>query len=123
VHMTSVEIELDSAEVEDLARSFRNGPMLNDRGPRLLEEQTVASIDGLRVVIFADEHPPPHFRVEFQGESASFAITDCERLRGNKGLEKYERNIKSWWRENRLFLIEKWNAFRPTDCTVGPVRQ
>jgi hypothetical protein len=118
----TAEIPVEAELVEKLADSFDSGPIIDDSGRRFLEEQTVGSIKGLKVLIFADEHPPPHFCVEFQGQSASFAIEDCQRLPGNKGLERFERNIKKWWQENRTRLIQRWNGLRPSDCPVGPVR-
>jgi hypothetical protein len=95
--------------------------MFDEKGRRLLTEEQVARVNGLKISIFADEHPPPHFRVYHQGEHASFAITDCSRLRGNKGLEKFEWNIRNWWKDNKAILIKTWNETWPTDCPVGPI--
>jgi len=123
--MARTEVSIDPSMIEKLRDSFASGLIVDDSGPRpkrLLEEQTIGQIGGLTISIFADEHPPPHFCVEYQGESASFSITDCRRLPGNRGLERYEKNIRRWWRENRAALIARWNNSRPTDCLVGPVR-
>lgn len=81
----------------------------------------VARVSGLSIVIWADEHPPPHFHVKYQGEDASFSIMDCERLSGVSGLERYEYCIRKWWQSNRHELITRWNRLRPTDCPVGPI--
>jgi hypothetical protein len=81
----------------------------------------VAKVGGLIVKIWADEHPPPHFHVDYDGQSASFSIVSCDRLPGVVGLERYERTIKRWWQKNKPLLVEKWNASRPSDCCVGPV--
>ena len=43
------------------------------------------------------------------------------RLKGAKGLERYDRNIEKWWRDNRCVLILTWNNLRPADCPVGTV--
>lgn len=77
---------------------------------------------GLRIMMFFNEHPPPHFAVRYDGQTASFAIETCARLRGNRGLERYEPKIRAWWQDNRTLLIETWNSSRPADCTVGPIR-
>src|SRR6266480_4565863 len=81
----------------------------------------VDRVNGLRIVIWADEHPPPHFHVVYQGQDASFSILDCARLPGVLGLERYESTIFRWWFENRDRLIESWNSLRPTGCPVGPI--
>jgi hypothetical protein len=84
-------------------------------------EYIVDMYRGLRISIFFDEHPPPHFAVTYNGETASFSITECRRLKGNKGLERHESSIRKWWSGNRPLLVSEWNRSRPTDCTVGPV--
>jgi len=104
--------------VKELEESFFQGPILDDIGRRLLTEKTIARIDGLKIEVFANEHPPPHFRVNYQGESNNFKISDCEPLHGNS-LKKYHRNIKQWHKKNKQHLIKAWNNFRPDDCPVG----
>ncbi|MFC5066548.1 DUF4160 domain-containing protein [Flaviflagellibacter deserti] len=88
---------------------------------RFLTEKQVAKIHGLSVTIQANEHPPPHFHVRYAGEDASFSIADGERLPEVRGLEKWERNIFKWWKDNRCQLIRVWNQTRPRDCQVGPM--
>ena len=115
------EIELNEHIVADLQWSFEQGPMQNSSGQRLLTEKEVGRFDGFVVHIFADEHPPPHFQVKYQNQSASFSILDCLRLRGNVGLERYEFNIRELHKKYRSDLIDQWNATRPTNCPVGPI--
>lgn len=76
---------------------------------------------GLRIMMFFDEHPPPHFAVQYNGETASFSIEAGARLRGNRGLERHEQKIKEWWKDHKTLLIESWNRSRPSDCPVGPI--
>jgi len=90
--------------------------------PRItIRELRVDAVFGLTIKIWADEHPPPHFHVTYQGEDASFSIVDCTRLPGVVGLERYERKIRDWWRENQRLLVEKWNISRPANCPIGPL--
>jgi hypothetical protein len=72
--------------------------------------ETVERVGGLSIIIWADEHPPPHFHVRYQGEDASFSILDCSRLEGGRGLERYDGRIRAWRAKNQSVLIEKWNA-------------
>ena len=120
-HVVRASIPVDETLVDELAESIRQGPIVDDKGRRLLLELMVKKIDGLTIYIQSDEHPPPHFHVAFQGEDASFSILDGTRLPGVVGLERYERNIRAWWSKNKSLLIQKWNISRPTDCTVGPI--
>lgn len=110
---------------EDLERrlinSFKYGQIIDDAGCRFLTEDTVANFDGLKIQIFAKEHPPPHFRVICAGETANFTIKDCTKINGS--LNKWERNIKEWHMQNKDRLIEVWNKTRPSDCPVGVYRE
>lgn len=117
-------IEVDSELVERLRDSMHQGPLMEFEGRevRLLEEEQVGSFSGLTVHIFGREHPPPHVCVRHQGSSASFSIESGERLPKNKGLEAFDRNIKNWIFENQDLLVERWNATRPSDCPVGPIK-
>ncbi|MGQ3240419.1 DUF4160 domain-containing protein [Shinella sp.] len=83
----------------------------------------VSLVDGkLKVEVRANEHPPPHFHVVYDGEDASFSILTGERLPNVYGLERYEKMIHLWWKQNQGKIISKWNDCRPTGCPVGPVR-
>jgi Domain of unknown function (DUF4160) len=112
------------------------GPLLDDLSEQLFWEEDdfssryyepgvaysiVARVSGLTIMIWADEHPPPHFHVRYQGEDASFSISKCERLASTEGLIRYERRIREWWESRQYDLIQKWNEMRPTDCPVGPI--
>lgn len=110
-------IAVTGAIADELEACLNFGPILNDEGHRRLSEATVDRFDGLTVSIFSNEHPPPHFRVMFQDETANFRIKDCGKLNG--GLVRYQRNIEAWWRDHRTDLIKVWNSTRPTNCPVG----
>ena len=78
----TIVFELSGEVAEQLADSLSQGSILNQQGQRLLEEANVGRFGGFKVDIFADEHPPPHFRVSYQGESASYRITDGVKIGG-----------------------------------------
>lgn len=107
-----------AAELED---SLNAGPMIDDLGRRMLNEEELARFNGVSVQIYADEHPPPHFHVRHAGANVSFAIDSGRRLPGMKGLDGFDRNVAKWWRDHRCDLILAWNRLRPSDCLVGPV--
>jgi hypothetical protein len=126
--MAVLEIDISDELLDNLSEQFfwadyrtreRAGPLSRDEGN--YASLIVARVHGLAIKIWADEHPPPHFHVSYQGQEASFSIVDCSRLNGTNGLERYEHRIRDWWAEHQDRLIEKWNATRPTDCPVGPI--
>lgn len=123
--MTEWSVVIDDELVASLAVSMRQGPIheiQGDTGLRLLTEDTVARINGLKIEVFSNEHPPPHFRVEYQSSTANFAIKDCKRLNGSGDILRFEKNIRLWWKTNKQKLIDKWNSSRPADCPVGEYR-
>lgn len=125
--MSEVVVELSADEVEELIDSINRG-LVWEFGPDgepvyFLTEETVAQVGGLKIEVFANEHPPPHFRVRFQGSTANFTIRDCSRLNGSGEVLRYEKNILHWWRGNKETLIRVWNERRPADCVVGLYRE
>jgi len=123
--MTEWCVDIDDGLVAALAESMRQGPVhqINgDTGLRLLTEDTVARINGLKIEVFSNEHPPPHFRVKYQSSTANFTIKDCERLNGSGDILRFEKNIRLWWKTNKQKLIDKWNSSRPAGCPVGEYR-
>jgi hypothetical protein len=91
-------------------------PKLTNAAPYLVDR-----FRSLRVEVFSNEHPPPHFRVKCGSETANYQISDCAQLNG--GLGKYHGVIKNWHAENKQRLIEAWDSRRPTDCPVGAYRE
>ena len=81
-------------------------------------KQLVERLAGLRIEVYPDEHPPPHFHVKSPEVNASFAIEDCRLLKGRVAPEPLQK-IKHWHKYSRAKLIEAWDATRPTDCSVG----
>jgi hypothetical protein len=96
----------------------------SEQAERPINYNPAFSVDrfaGLRIEVFSNEHPPPHFRVSCNGETANYRISDCEQLNG--GLSRYYGVIKTWHAENKTRLIEIWNDRRPADCPVGVYRE
>lgn len=113
-------VEAPTEALEALEQSFFNGP-IDERGLSPLLEKKIAQIKGLKVEIFANEHPPPHFRISYQGEVANYRISDGERINGELG--KWDRNVKKWHEQNKSTLIKQWDEMRPRDCPVGKYRE
>jgi hypothetical protein len=120
--MAIVTIPISQGLVDELEQDLKWGPIIDDNGRRRLDEEAVDRIGKMVVSIEADEHPPPHFHVRYNGEDASFGILDGKRLPDVEGLERFDRNIKKWWKKNLCRLVETWNDRRPGDCQVGPVQ-
>jgi len=120
--MKEWKIELPPELSKELEDCFQMGAIIDDNELRFFTEEVVDRINGLKIEIFSNEHPPPHFRVCYAGECNNFSIKNCERLNGD-ALSTYFRNIKKWHKNNKEKLIEFWNEKRPTDCVVGNYRE
>ncbi len=85
-------------------------------------KQLVARVDGIRIEVFAREHPPPHFHIEGGGIDATFSILDCSLINGR--ITGRERAFVEWWyKRSRSVLVKAWNNSRPSDCPVGPIEE
>jgi hypothetical protein len=80
--------------------------------------QLVARVNGLKIEVYSNEHPPPHFHVKSPNVNASFDIKSCSFLEGDVDTRD-KKKIQFWHKHAKPLLIEAWNSTRPTDCTVG----
>ena len=74
-----------SAELcRELEESFAYGP-INEAGERdHLMEFLVFADKSVKVEIFSNEHPPPHFRGKYRNRTGSYRIDDCVRLNASR---------------------------------------
>ena len=78
----------------------------------------VDKVNGLKIEVYSNEHPPPHFHVKTPNINASFVIENCELLNGEIG-RKDLKIIQYWHQKSKQILIKAWNSTRPTNCVVG----
>lgn len=105
-----------------LAQLLSSGVAVWDDGSLYSIRQLVAKVNGLKIEVFAREHPPPHFHISGGGIDATFSLTTCELLQGK--ISGREAALVKWWYDrSRSNLISAWNQSRPTDCPVGPVNE
>lgn len=85
-------------------------------------KQLVDRVAGLQIQVYAKEHAPPHFHVRSSNVDAVFTVDDCSFIRGN--IDRRQQRLVQWWyKRSRPLLVSVWNATRPTDCPVGPIRE
>ena len=122
-------------EYEELERRATNAQSLDEAAQVLSEilsggysvwtdgslysiRQLVGRAGGLKIHVYAEEHPPPHFHVKSPDVDAVFTIDDCSLIRGN--IDSREQRLVRWWYDRtRSQLVAAWNTTRPTDCRVG----
>lgn len=83
------------------------------------EKALIDNVRGLRIEIYPNEHPPPHFHViKSANISASFVIEDCSLLNGEIDNRNFKK-ILYWHKYAKTNLIKFWNETRLTNCSVG----
>ncbi|OOY31258.1 DUF4160 domain-containing protein [Thioclava sp. F36-6] len=124
--MTEYAVSVPEEIEDELSKSFASGRIIEftEQGEYVeLKKVQVDRLGGLKIEIFSNEHPPPHFRVKFQGSTANYSISDCQRINGSGEVVRFENNIYKWWKSNKRKLIDIWNERRPSDCPVGEYRE
>lgn len=74
----------------------------------------VATVGQLKIIIYTNDHHPPHFHVITDTYSAKFEIETCELLSGTLP-GKHIKAIKNWHANRIELLRDKWRITRPGD--------
>jgi Domain of unknown function (DUF4160) len=109
-------------ELATYLEAILNGPCyileINEELVLFEGKQLVETVSGLKIEIYPNEHPPPHFHVKSANVTASFVIEDCSLLDGEIDNRDF-RKILYWHKYAKKELIQCWNETRPTNCSVG----
>jgi hypothetical protein len=62
---------------------------------------------GIYIRMYHDDHPPPHFHVEYQGHEAFVAIEDGRILSGRLPT-RAAKLVREWAAEHQAELLEDW---------------
>ena len=89
-------------------------------GSVIEKRELVEKIGKLKIEIYPNEHPPPHFHVKCSEFNVSVAIETGEIIKG-KLPKKSRITIQYFHKFQRERLIKAWNRLRPTNCPVGKI--
>ena len=83
---------------------------------------TISSFYGLVVLMFWDDHNPPHFHVRYGSDQALFAIGDLELIAGSLP-RRAERMVLEWATEHKVELMENWRLCKSLQQpkTIAPL--
>ncbi|WP_157792181.1 DUF4160 domain-containing protein [Pseudooceanicola marinus] len=120
-----VVLEVPETMAAELRRSVAIGQIVEiseDGNHRYyITDAVVDRVRGLKIEIYANEHPPPHFHVIQNDGRAVFALDDCRMLEASGDIRNFRKNIEVYYAKNRNKLIDFWNNTRPDGCSVGPL--
>jgi len=66
---------------------------------------------GIKVTMFYDDHIPPHFHVEYNGEKAIVDIKKCQVTKGNLP-GKQLRLVLAWATIHQDELMQNWELLK-----------
>jgi hypothetical protein len=69
----------------------------------------IAIIDGMKIQVFPNEHPPPHFHVIFAEYRALIRIDTMSLWKGSLPRNKL-RVVLAWARPRRSLLLAAWKT-------------
>ena len=79
----------------------------------LLERRALfQQLSGLRIEIFSNDHPPPHFHVMSPDVDAVFDLHSGDFLRG-KIPPRHRRLVEFWYPKAKSQLIQFWESRQP----------
>lgn len=92
-----------------------------DQGGQPIEKRYLISrIGNVKIEIYPDEHPPPHFHIKSPDLDATFEIVTCNLLMGHVDSQT-KKKILYFHSTNKSTLIDVWNKLRPENCRVGRI--
>ena len=68
---------------------------------------TVARVDEIKIQFYWDEHPPPHFHVEYGEHQAQIAIDSLEIIKGYMPNAQF-RKVMRWAKPRKDQLLAAW---------------
>jgi hypothetical protein len=68
---------------------------------------TISTFYGLVILMFWDDHNPPHFHVRYAGDQALVSISDLQIIQGQLP-RRAERLLLEWAQDHQAELMENW---------------
>ena len=93
---------------------------VDDFGNLIEKRQLIDRIGNIKIEIYENEHPPPHFHIKSPDWNATFTVVDCQCLTGAVSPQMLKK-IRYFHSTCRNKLIEIWNKSRPENCPVGKI--
>lgn len=73
---------------------------------------TITLIDSIKILIYFNDHMPPHFHAIYNEYEEIFLIETLETYAGNLP-KKQRKKVLAWANQNKPYIIEKWIEFNP----------
>ncbi len=81
---------------------------------------TIAIIDGVAIILWTNDHPPPHIHAKGLGYDAKISIETGDVLEGSLPRARLKR-IRNWLDVNRDEVAYAWEELRAGRSFVGKI--
>jgi hypothetical protein len=78
---------------------------------------TLAIIDGISILMWPNDHNPPHFHVRHAGRRGKFDIATGHMVEGTLD-RKAIKKVQAWTISNQAMLFRAWNDLRRQTMTT-----
>ena len=79
---------------------------------------TLAIIDGISILMWPNDHDPPHFHVRFAGRTGKFDMATGQMIKGTINRRTIKK-VQSWTIANQAMLLLAWNNLRSKMTTTN----
>lgn len=76
----------------------------------------VATVDGIKIMFYSEDHPPPHFHAQYAEHAALIEIDTLSAFRGFLPKPQYRRVVA--WAETRRDAL--WSAWFACEAGLDP---
>jgi Domain of unknown function (DUF4160) len=78
---------------------------------------TLAIIDGISILMWPNDHNPPHFHVRFARRRGKFDIATGRMIEGTLD-RKAIKKVQAWTMSNQAMLSQPWSNLRQQTMTT-----
>lgn len=80
----------------------------------------ISEFYGIAIMMFFQEHNPPHFHARYQGKLAVFDIRTGKMI-GGKFSPRAKRLVRDWMRLHKKELLDNWELAL-NDCKLRKIK-
>lgn len=73
---------------------------------------TLHTIGAIKILMYFEDHTPPHFHAAYHEHEALFDIYTLEMIHGHLPTRP-RKTVLTWAKAHQAFLMEKWEVFNP----------
>jgi hypothetical protein len=93
---------------------------IDHAGQPIEKRYLIRRIGNIKIEVYPNEHPPPHFHIKSPDVNATFEIVSGTLLTGQVDSQT-RKKIEYFHSMNKSAIIDVWNKLRPENCPVGKI--